>query len=104
MNQNQIEADQKDGYGFLVELGGETVKFKKTDLTDEFALKILTTNPICKKIEEDFDLFESTNEADDSSSEEEGVSNFKYNLNPGEVLDPDTGEIIQTEHAPDGEE
>lgn len=95
---------KKDGYGFLVELGGETVKFKKTDLTDEFALKILTTNPICKKIEEDFDLFESTNEADDSSSEEEGVSNFKYNLNPGEVLDPDTGEIIQTEHAPDGEE
>jgi RecA/RadA recombinase len=95
---------KKDGYGFLVELGGETVKFKKTDLTDEFALKILTTNPICKKIEEDFDLFESTNEADDSSSEEEGASNFKYNQNPGEILDPATGEIIQTEQALDGEE
>lgn len=51
---------QKDGHGFLVELDGKQVKFKKTDLTDEFALKVLRENPICQKIEQEFTDFENS--------------------------------------------
>jgi recombination protein RecA len=76
----------KDGYGFLVELDGKQIKFKKTDLTDEFALKILTTNPKVIEIEAAFQKFE---EEDMFSSSTEGEV-----MSAG-VVDIETGEVLQ---------
>jgi RecA/RadA recombinase len=88
----------KDGYGFIVQLDGKPVKFKKTDLTDEFARKVITTNPVCQKIEKEFDdletgeMFTADVEPDNST----GQSNVTFHLKPGETIDTETGEIIQS--------
>ena len=89
---------QKDGYGFLVEVNGKQVKFKKQDLTDEFALEVIKTNPICQKIEKEFEQFESEDLFSGEDETDDGRStNLSPTLNPGETIDKETGEIIQTE-------
>lgn len=82
------EADEvitKDGHGFLVDVVDETgaiktIKFKRSDLTDEFAKKIIETNPKIIAIEKSFfDLEESDMFIDGGLAE---------------VVDIDTGEIL----------
>jgi hypothetical protein len=95
---------QKDGYGFLVEVNGKQIKFKKQDLTDEFALEVIKTNPICQKIEKEFEQFESEDlfsGEDESDSGLPSSDRVEFNLNPGEKIDVETGEIISTE-TPEG--
>jgi recombination protein RecA len=79
-----LEADgviTKDGFGWLVDLEGKEIKFKKSTLTEELALKILTTNPKIIAIEKKFtDLEENDLFLPEASTE---------------VVDTSTGEIIE---------
>jgi len=81
-----LEADGiivKDGHGFLVELDGKQMKFKKSDFTEELLLKILTTNPIAIEIENQFNELEAT-------------ELFLPEQDPkfGSLVDTDTGEVL----------
>jgi recombination protein RecA len=80
-----LEADgviTKDGFGWLVELEGKEIKFKKSTLTEELALKILTTNPKILAIEKKF-----------TDLEENDL--FLPEVEPAEVVDTATGEILE---------
>jgi hypothetical protein len=74
----------KDGYGFLVDIEGKQIKFKKTDLNDELAIKILNGNAKAIKIEKEFNDLESTDL-------------FLPETDQTEVIDTATGEITSTE-------
>jgi hypothetical protein len=85
----------KDGYGFLVELDGKQLKFKKSDLNDEFARRVLTTNPKCIAIEKEFDDLESNDLFEPDAGPDTGTTNVSITLQAGETIDKETGEIIQ---------
>ena len=70
----------KEGYSFLVEVDGKVVKFKKSELTDEFARKVINSNPKIAQIEKEFKELES--------------NMFEPEVDP-EVIDTETGEIMQ---------
>jgi len=58
-----LEADGiivKDGHGFLVEMDGKQMKFKKSDFTEELVLKILATNSKAIEIEKYFNELEAS--------------------------------------------
>ena len=78
----------KDGYGFLVDMDGKQIKFKKSDLTDEMAVKILTENPAAIKIEKEFAMLESDLFLPDADPDESAG-----------VVDTATGEVLQQEES-----
>jgi len=75
----------KDGYGFLVEVEGKTIKFKKDQLTVDFVEKVLNTNPVVAKIEAEFTKIE---ESDDVFTPEGEMA---------EVVDVETGEVLKVQ-------
>ena len=82
-----LEADGivvRDGHGFLTEVVVDgvlkTIKFKRTELTNDLAKLILSTNPKAIAIEKQFDEFECSDM-------------FLPEIEPG-IVDTETGEII----------
>jgi len=78
----------KEGFSFLVEINGETIKFKKSALDDAFALNVLKGNAKIAAIEKKFEELES-NDLFLPDVEPE----TKPGIELGEIVDPETGEI-----------
>lgn len=85
---DQLEIDgviTKDGHGFLVDMNGSQLKFKKSDMTEEFALKIMKSNQKIIDIEKQFDEFESNDLFLPEVESENSI----------EAIDTDSGEVIK---------
>ena len=81
----------KEGFSWLVEVNGETIKFKKSALDDELALKILKGNTKIQAIEKSFSDLEET-ELFMPTAELPEKAESKGFL--GSMVDPETGEIL----------